>query len=475
MALGGQIAAAAQAGSRITLTEDQVKLGQGRIEGTSSRMMTEAPGAPSFNMPAQKTDDEELKGGRMMEGGFEGRVGEARGSLGSAGQSPNSPLSSNTSLSSSSLSPSISPGASIPNSVLDAKPIFNPSIGQSNLQPKNSGSKDVWAVQGQDSCSSPKQICSQGERSTLCPSVTGSTNLTRGYEDAEMNSVGIHRENSAASITGNQIFKPYLEKQSVHTQLKVNAAPSADLTGSRFGYTAKHTGDPPAASATTDVGESGMEREHISHTDKSISGLYTLLSSAEKEREAVSPRMCQNLNCTEDVGVGSSRPFNRETKTNHSNEGPQRAAVRRAMSDCSHLSVPMVMAGTYPTSTGGLPMMTPNVLNFTLTGTSCPTRVPYPHSAVRRSLTVTDGTEAAAAMATMMASPLITSPVLPSSPPPKRHHGSCESNFLIPVPPPVGMSANTSQDSKLNTAGKTSGFVYVCASRGMDRKTNEKL
>lgn len=462
MALGGQVATAAQAGSRITLKEDQVKLGQARMEGTSSRVMAEAPGAQTFNMPAQKIDDEEFKGGRLREGGL--RVGEAGGSLGSAGQSPNSPLSSHSSLSSSSPSPSLSPGTSILNSALDPKPIPKPDIGQSNLQAKNTGNKDDLAVQGQGSLSPAKQTSGQGERSTTSPSVTGSTNLSLGSQDDEKKSsgnlLGKHRENFPASTTGNQILKPYLEKQSVHTQPGETALPSADLTLSKSGHTAAQTTDPPAASAnktTTSVGQSGLEREYSSHTEKRTSGSWTSEDiSVEKEHEVASPRMCRDLNGAEDGRAGSCRPCDRETKTNHSSDAPQRAAVRRAMSDCSHLSVPMVMAGTYPTSMGGSPVMAPNVLNFTMTGTACLTRVPYPHVAVRRSLTVTDGTEAAAAMATMMVSPLITSPVLPSSPPPKRHHGSCESNFLIPVPPPVGASANVSQESKLNTAGKTS-------------------
>lgn len=462
MALGGQVATAAQAGSRITLMEDQVKLGQARMEGTSSRVMAEAPGAQTFNMPAQKIDDEECKGGRLREGGL--RVGEAGGSLGSAGQSPNSPLSSHSSLSSSSPSPSLSPGTSILNSALDPKPIPKPDIGQSNLQAKNTGSKDDLAVQSQGSLSPAKQTSGQGERSTTSPSFTGSTNLSLGSQDDEKKSsgnlLGKHRENFPASTTGNQILKPYLEKQSVHTQPGETALPSADLTLSKSGHTAAQTTDPPAASAnktTTSVGQSGLEREYLSHTEKRTSGSWTSEDiSVEKQHEVASPRMYRDLNRAEDGRAGSCRPFNRETKTNHSSDAPQRAAVRRAMSDCSHLSVPMVMAGTYPTSMGGSPVMAPNVLNFTMTGTACPTRAPYPHVAVRRSLTVTDGTEAAAAMATMMVSPLITSPLLPSSPPPKRHHGSCESNFLIPVPPPVGASANVSQDSKLNTAGKTS-------------------
>lgn len=139
-----------------------------------------------------------------------------------------------------------------------------------------------------------------------------------------------------------------------------------------------------------------------------------------------------------DKVLGSCTALNNDTKTT---QQPQRTVVRRAMSDCSHLSVPMVMTGPYPTGMGGSPV--PNLPNFALMGTACPPRPPYPHTAVRRAFTVSDGTEAI-----LMAAPL--TPVVPSSPPPKRHHGTSETNLLLPVPP----SVNTCQDGKLNAAGK---------------------
>lgn len=139
----------------------------------------------------------------------------------------------------------------------------------------------------------------------------------------------------------------------------------------------------------------------------------------------------------EDKVIGSCTALNKDTKTT---QQPQRTVVRRAMSDCSHLSVPMVMTGPYPTGMGGSPVA--NLPNFALMGTACPPRPPYPHVAVRRAFTVSDSTEAM-----LMAAPL--TPVVPSSPPPKRHHGTSETNLLLPVPP----SVNSSQDGKPNTTG----------------------
>lgn len=202
-----------------------------------------------------------------------------------------------------------------------------------------------------------------------------------------------------------------------------------------------------------------MERDYLSHTEKGNTGPRTPIGRGEAAIHGLS----QDLGQVEDEKMGSCATINRETKNSQRSELPQRTAVRRAMSDCSHLSVPMVMDATYPTGMGGLPMMVPNVPNFTMMGTACPPRVPYPHAAVRRSLTVSDGTGAAAAMATFMSSPLMTSPVMPSSPPPKRHQGTCETNFLLAVPPHAGASNKSTQDNKVNTTGK-SPFLYAYVS-----------
>ena len=129
--------------------------------------------------------------------------------------------------------------------------------------------------------------------------------------------------------------------------------------------------------------------------------------------------------------------------TSRNSQFPQRTAVRRAMSECSHLAVPTLVAGAYPVGVGGSPA-TPNLPNFALMGVMSAPRAPYPHVAVRRSLTVTDGAGAAPSL-------FMASPQLPSSPPPKRHPGSCETNFLLPVPPHAGTS-----NSQENENGKLS-------------------
>lgn len=468
-----------QEGSKITLTENEVKLERTRTEGTSSGMAADVPATLSFKMPVLKMEDEGLRGAWSQEEGH--RLGGLGASLGSAGQSPSSPMSCQSSPFSSLPSSSPSSGRSFPNSALDPKPTTNP-FGQNNLQQNYSGNKDSFCIQGfqvsgqgQGLLLPPKQTTGVEERNTLNPLFTGSTSSSPGNKEDQKKSgssstsgglLGSVKENSIVGVTGNQTLKPSLEKQSVNTQPAGTLSPAADLTGGEAGATAGPTaGLPPALAnkANVDFGvggvrESGMESGNLSHTEKAKS---CILPSRGKTESGVEIHgLSQDLNHVEDVRAGSCGTLNKETKPSQGNDLPQRTAVRRAMSDCSHLSVPTVMTGTYPTGMGGSPAMMPNIPNFALMGTACPPRAPYPHVAVRRSLTVTGGTEAAAAMATMMSSPLMTSPVLPSSPPPKRHHGSCETNFLLPVPPPAGMAGNSSQDGKPNTVGKS---YFLCA------------
>ncbi|XP_072219904.1 uncharacterized protein [Leuresthes tenuis] len=434
----------AQEGSRITQMEDEVKLGRGRAEGTSSGTMAEALGMPNFIMPVLQLEEEGSKKVSPKEEGH--KVEMVGGTLGSAGQSPSSPLSHSSS--SSFPSPSFSPGRLFPNSIPDSKSTSNANFGQSNLQQKNTGSKDGYQHQESQVASrcqglppAPKQASGPGEIIPLSSSsIRGSALNLEHKEEEKITSgspLGNKKENSIASKPGNPILKPYLGKQGVDAP----APPASDLMQSKTGDTAAPTAGPPE--------QFGMERQNLSHTEKGKIGLCITDSGV------ASPNMSQDSHRIEDGRVGSCDTLNRETKTPSGNELPQRTAVRRAMSDCSHLSVPMVMAGVYPTSLGVSQVMAPNVPNFTLMGTTCPPRTHYPHVAVRRSLTVTDGKEAAAAMATMISSPLLTSPVLPSSPPPKRHHGSCETSFLLPVPLPVGPSVKSTKDSTLNPEVKS--------------------
>lgn len=488
MAPGGQVASTTQGGSKITLTENEVKLGQSRTEGTSSGMAAEVPATLSFKIPALKMEDERSRGARSQEEGH--GLGGLGASLGSAGQSPSSPLSSHSSPFSSLPSPSSSSGR-LPNSALDPK-LTTDSFGQNNLQQNYSGNKDGFYIQGfqvsgqgQGLLRPPKMT--SGERNTLNPSFTGSTSTSSspGNNEDQKKSVssstsggllGSLKENSIAGVTGNQTLKPSLEKGSIDTQPTGTVSPAADITNGKAGSTAGPTAGLPlesAKGATVNVGVGGVRETvmgsgNLSHTEKTRSCIPP--SRGKIESGVVVQGLSQDLNYTEDVRAGSCGTLIRETKPSQGSELPQRTAVRRAMSDCSHLSVPTVITGTYPTGMGGPPVMTPNVPNFALMATACPPRAPYPHVAVRRSLTVTGGTEAAAAMATMMSSPLITSHVLPSSPPPKRHHGSYETNFLLPVPPPAAMTVNSSQDSKPNTVGKRY-CLCACVCRLDDEKT----
>ncbi|KAK1879578.1 Microtubule-associated protein 4, partial [Dissostichus eleginoides] len=450
MAPGGQAAAASQGGSKITLSEDEAKLGRGKAEGTLYGMAAEAPGTQSLKMPALKIEDDGTIGGRPREDGH--RLGGAGGSLGSTGKSPSSPLSSQSSPSSSIYSPSISPGRTFPDSALDRKPTSDSNFGQNY-----SGNKDGFYIQG-------SQVSTQCLPPPLNLGFTGSTRSSPGNKDEKKSDtsstseglLGSLKESSVGAPT-NQTLKPCLGKQSKVDIQPTGTAPSAvNLTESKDLITAGLS--PPSANlgVVRCVEGKRMEKENSSHTDKGVA-------------TGMSP---QDVSCVEEKRMGSFAVLSRETKTSQSSELPQRTAVRRAMSDCSHLSVPMMMAGAYPTGMGGLPGMIPNMPNFDPMGTACPPRSPYQHVAVRRSLTVTDGTEAAAEMATMLSAPLMRSGVLPSSPPPKRHQGSCETNLLLPVPLPTGTPINSTQDSKLNTKGK-SFFKRLFVSVGMVKSDNK--
>lgn len=440
MAPGGQVASMTQGGSKITLTENEVKLGQNRTEGTSSGTAVEVPATLSLKMPVLKMEDERLRGAWPKE--EDHGLGGLAASLGSAGQSPSSSLSTHSSPFSSLPSPSSSSGR-FPNSTQ------TDSFGQNNLQQKYSGNKDGFYIQGfqvsgqgQGFLPPPTMTSGAGQRDTLNPSVTGSTTTSSSLVNLE------DQKKCVSSL------KPSLEKGSIDKQHAGTVSPAAGITGGKASATAGPTAGlqlDSAKGASVDVGMGGVRETimgggNLSHIEKTRSFIPSCRGKTE---------MSQDLPYTEDVRGGLCGTIIRDTKPNQGSELPQRTAVRRAMSDCSHLSVPTVTTGTYPTGLGGPQVPTPNVPNFALMGTACPPRAPYPHIAVRRSLTVTGGTEAAAAMVTMMSSPLITSHVLPSSPPPKRHHGSCETNFLLPVPPPVAMAVNSSRDRNPNLEGKS--------------------
>lgn len=300
----------------------------------------------------------------------------------------------------------------------------------------------------------------------MSPPFPGTIRASSGHREEEIKSgvppssrelLRSPKQNPDKTLPGNQnqILQPPFEKQGV-IRPTLAASPAVYLTGSKAGATAgPEAGLPPGVGVGDEAG-SGARGEN--HTENRKTG--SCCSPSRGITGGLAPHeQTRDSGRVEDGRLGST--VIRETKTSQSTELPQRTTVRRAMSDCSHLSVPTIMGGAYPTGIVGSSLI-PNMPDFALVGTACPPRAPYPHVAVRRSLTVTEGTDTAAAMATMMSPALMTSPVLPSSPPPKRHHGSCETNLLLPVPPPVGASVNSTQDSKLNFDGKSIVLCVLC-------------
>ncbi|KAM4556906.1 uncharacterized protein V3H82_016753 isoform 5-T5 [Fundulus diaphanus] len=444
--------ATAQTGSRITLMEDKVELGRGSAEGNSSGIM--ASGKQSFITPLLNIEDAWSRPERVNEDGH--RVG---GVLGSAGQSPSSPLSSHSSPASTSPSLSLSPGRLFSSPVLDPKP-----FGQSNIQQNMEefhlqGSQK--AVQGHILSPGSDRVSEHQENLTKNPSINRGTVLSEAKNEHEKITTGrLLKEDSNASKNGNQILKPYFEKSG----LDVPTRNVSDLTGSKAGTTAGPTAHAPASpspsngaarNAVLNVVEGNrLDRENLNHSETEKTATCVAASSNVTETRLVSPGPEQALNPFEDMRKGSYATPNRETKTVRGNDIPQRTAVRRAMSDCSHLSVPMVMAGAYPPGMAITQVIAPSVPDFIPMGTPCSPRAPYPHVAVRRSLTVSDS-EGSTSMATMISTPIMMSPVVPSSPPPRRHHGSCETNVLLPVPTPAGTLANSTQDSMTKATVKS--------------------
>lgn len=425
------------AGSRKSLPDDEVKLACSRTEGMLSGMMAEVPVSIGFRMPLLKVEDESSETGRPKE---DGTVLTGAGVvLGSAGQSPSSPLSSHSSPPSSSPSPSISPGRSFQNITSDHKSRSDCGsqlkLEETNLQDNYSSIKHGLSTQ-------KTQMTTQHEKKeAVGSSFPGMQRLSSGHREDEIKSskplltelLTSSKENPEKILPGNPILQVSSEKQGLLAYLTVGP----------------HGGLPPSGTvADNEKRETGGENLIVNTKTGP-----RFPPSSDAIGRFTQHKQPQDAGCVRDGTVGGCTNSSRETKTTTSSDVPQRTTVRRAMSDCSHLSVPTMLGGAYPTGMVGS-SLTPNMPDFALVGIACPPRGPYPHTAVRRSLTVTEGTDAAATMATLMSSPFLTSPVLPSSPPPKRHHGSCETNLLITVPPPVGASVSSTRDSTLNFTGK---------------------
>nr|XP_057922046.1 microtubule-associated protein tau-like isoform X2 [Doryrhamphus excisus] len=352
VAPGGAFAAIPETVFKVTLSEGEPRSGCGRT----------SPGTLGLKPPILMVHDDESTGGNQSE--------KTTGiSLGSAGQSPNSPLSSHSSTS----SPSISPGKPFPNSTQELKPASTTGVDP-NLQQLKPNSAFPSRVQ----------------HSQVVPPKQDTT-----FKDDLYHSV---KGSPTSEIRESLIEDTRPESPSGRQNRNVVAPTVGNLTGSKM-----------AVPLLDDrLSENGNSKR------KNVPPGNGITDSKDQ--------MSQDS----DGKVGLSVNVNQERRNIQANELPPRSLVRRAMSDCSHLSVPTLNAVMYPNSLGISSRRMPNL------ETACPTRVPYPHGAIRRSLTVTDGTEASAAMASMLSSPL-----MPSSPPPRRHPGVCETNLLISVPTPA--------------------------------------
>lgn len=335
--------------SKITFLKDEVRSVGGTAEGFAS-----GPQETSlFVMPSLKIENKASRAGRRTE---DGHTAEGA-SLGSAGQSPSSSLSTHS-----------SPSTSLPSASTVER-------------------------------SSPDSLPHQKSDFDL-----GFAQHTR--VGAQLSPVSTRTGQSDASVAGTDRSSSRKEEEETkRSLLGSRGAPAADLT------------------SRSTSRRSGMEQEST-------------------RAGSVTPDLPRDLGGAEDGTVTPHAAADTKKKTNQNAELPPRTTVRRAMSECSHLAVPTLVTGAYPAGVGGSPLM-PTLPDFALMGTISPPRAPYPHAAVRRSLTVTDGSGAAADVwATAVPPPFMTSPLLPSSPPPKRHPGSCETTFLLPVPPHAGTSSS---------------------------------
>jgi len=176
-----------------------------------------------------------------------------------------------------------------------------------------------------------------------------------------------------------------------------------------------------------------------------VSGPLLFGPEEEKPRESSGHRSTDPSAARNPSPVGPAAGSYVQTAPAAPRSLPQRSTVRRAMSDCSHLAVPSLMAESYPSAGNGA------TATAAANSPGPHPRLPPPpqphHVAVRRSFTVSDerasGGEGAAATATMMPFQLLGAPAMPSSPPPRRHHGSgCDTaGMLLPVPSPAAAAA----------------------------------
>ncbi|XP_061746099.1 microtubule-associated protein tau-like isoform X2 [Nerophis ophidion] len=421
---GGKFADFPKAGSKVTGTKDELRLVCGR---TSS-------GTLDQRSPIPKVEDDESSGVIRPKDKPDARW--ERFSLGSAGRSPSSPLSS-CSTTSFALA---SPGESLINSTLEPNPAPTSNFG-SNFQPTSN-----WSFPCRDEAYNQQSKEVTQRKGTILP--PRQTPLNHSFEVCASSKIGDN--NACSSEIQNQIKDTRLKSPSEGDisgkQLPGTTPSVGTLNGSKMTVS-------PSLSELPASAEGGRLTENGNSKYKGQAGVYVPHCSGVTESKN---KMSQDSNSMDDEKAGfgvAANPGRRDTP-------PQRSVVRRAMSDCSHLSVPTLNAKMYPNNTGGSSTMTSN---FTVMEAACPTRAPYPHMAVRRSLTVTGSTEA-------------SPPLLPSSPPPKRHHGSCETNVLISVPTPgVKADKDTQEKTDKFDAFAKKDVELGKKDNGTDKNLDEKI
>ncbi|TNN51346.1 hypothetical protein EYF80_038444 [Liparis tanakae] len=295
-----------------------------------------------------------------------------------------------------------------------------------------------------------------GTQNSIMPALKIEDEGSRGARPREVG----HRAGGAGGSLGSA-------GQSPSSPLSSNSSPSSTLPSPSIspGRSSPNSALDRKPASNPNSGQKDLQQKYSG----SKGGFFIQGSQASAQGQGMlSPSMQQEKNTLDPCFTGSSQSSPGHKEDEEKFRGLSGSVAEKSVADLPKQTlrpslgkqsddirppVPMLMAGTYPTGLAGSPAIIPNALNFALLGSACPPRASYPHVAVRRSLTVTGGTEASAAMATMMSSPLMTSAVMPSSPPPRRQPESCETNLLLPVPLPARTSMNNTQDSKLNSTG----------------------
>ncbi|XP_053738462.1 microtubule-associated protein 4-like isoform X4 [Synchiropus splendidus] len=407
----GNVTADSHGELQLNLTEEKMKLGHSDNKGSKSATLAELTGSQNLKAPGLIKGDD-----RSIGGTFRGEGHLVQSAVGLHGHPGQSPTGSNSSLS---LSPSIS--VETASSDIKLMPNIKCGLKGEHMDGTDTGaSHDVFLSNAKLLMTENTSRC-EGDN-ILNRSLTGNTIAGPGkIEEATTSAFSSHdileglEGRSLAFVTG------------VATMQSGQQRPATQTSGTV-------TVEPPS--------EVGLTPRPISSVEKELIDSQPRTGKTEQDG-----RVRATSEDASAVDGGKIEMFSSLNKETNDCQPPQRSAVRRAMSDCSRLSVPILGAETYPIGV-------PAAMTQEQTRTSPAARVPYPHMAVRRSLTVSDSTQSASTMTNMLASPLMISSVLPASPPPKRHQGSCETNVLLPVPTPIGAHMTTTEDSALSVTAK---------------------